>query len=101
MLLGFLTIVIMAGVAYAYWHQCLMGFDPDYDAKSSTRVIRAVLPPDRVWLAMMQRAGAYSFSNPFTSPDSGVKQPQTQYDWHVTFDKYSTFELRYKRHRRY
>jgi uncharacterized membrane protein required for colicin V production len=87
------------------WHENFMGFDPDYDAKSSTRVIRAVLPPDRVWLGMMQRAGAYSFSNPFTAPDPDAVDPRSPqprfYGEAVTFDKYSTFELRYKRHRRY
>ena len=83
------------------WHQNFMGFDPDYDPKAPARVIRAVLPPDRVWLAMMQSAGANSFSNWFTSPDPEVKEPQTRYDRAITFDKYSTFELRYKRYRRY
>jgi hypothetical protein len=80
------------------WHENFMGFDPDYDPSSSSRAMRSILPSDRVWLALMQRAGAYAFAN---STDEDVKDPQSAYDRYVTFDKYSTFELRYARYRRF
>jgi hypothetical protein len=67
------------------WHENFMGFDAkvDYDAPNGT--LRPYLPPDRVWLALMNWAGQYPFS---------------QTDW-KTFDPNGTFELRYLRHRRY
>jgi hypothetical protein len=46
--------------------------------------IRSLLPPDRVWLALMQRAG----TGPFKQEDA------------PTFDPEGTFEMRYERERR-
>jgi hypothetical protein len=64
------------------WHENFMGFEPRFDEGSGA--VRRVLPPDRVWLALMHRAGAVAFS---TGDDS--------------FDSGGSFELRYGRYRRY
>lgn len=58
-----------------------MGFNPDYD---EGQAMRRVLPSDRVWLALMHRAGTSAFS--------GGSE---------TFDQDCNFELRYARYRRY
>jgi hypothetical protein len=57
-----------------------LGFDPQAEPG-----LRRRLPPDRVWLAMMHRAGA----GPFANGDN------------PTFDPDGSFELRYARLRRY
>jgi len=63
------------------WHENFMHFAPKYE---SGNTLRSILPPDRMWLAMMHWAGKAGFS-------SGEE----------TFDKYGSFELRYARYRRY
>jgi hypothetical protein len=63
--------------------QHFMSFDFHYDPNQSAA--RAVLPPDRAWLALMSWAGGHGLS---ASEDS-------------TFDKGGSFELRYARYRRY
>lgn len=80
------------------WHQNFMFFEP-YEPDQMG--LRRLLPPDRVWLAMMHRAGAYGFAaaedpQPPDTDDRG--DPFVRY---LTFDKYGTFELRYLRYRRY
>jgi hypothetical protein len=65
------------------WHERFMGFQPECDPKEPG--LRQVLPPDRVWLALMHRAGL----GPFAWGDK------------PTFDPEATFELRYARFRRY
>ena len=80
------------------WHENFMGFEAKYDPNAVGSAVRNILPPDRVWLGLMQRAGAYAFAN---SEDEDVKDPNTQYERYRTFDKYSTFELRYARCRRF
>jgi uncharacterized membrane protein required for colicin V production len=84
--------------------QDFMWFDYQLESKQGN-LIRHLLPPDRVWLGLMQRAGAYAFSN---EEDKQAKEDARQAgrtptleDSYVTFDKYSTFELRYGRYRRY
>jgi hypothetical protein len=78
------------------WDEKFMGFSPTYDGSSG---LRDVLPPDRVWLGMMFRAGAF----PFSTADEFVEElrdaPSYQ-ERRKTFDKYGTFELRYARYRR-
>lgn len=77
----------------------IMGFDARYQADQSTR---AVLPADRVWLAMMRRAGAYPFANqevPHARNQSMDDVPY--YQRYKTFDRFGNFELRYQRYRRY
>ena len=80
------------------WHKNFMGFEAQYDPAAAGSGFRSILPPDRVWLALMQRAGAYAFSN---NKDEDDKEESTPYHRYQTFDKYSTFELRYGRHRRF
>lgn len=83
------------------WHESFMHFDWKYDPQAPGHVVRSVMPPDRAWLGLMQRAGAFAFINSFTYPDEKAKDPQTFVDRAVTFDKHSTFESRYARLRRY
>jgi len=90
--------IIFAALQTLPWHVNFMGFEPKYDPNSPSRAIRSVLPPDRVWLGLCQYAGAYPFSN---SDDRSINEPSSGYDRYLTFDKYSTFEIRYARHRRY
>lgn len=59
-----------------------LGFDASVEPNVSG--LRQVLPPDRVWLAMMNRAGRM----PFSQEDAS------------TFDPEGTFELRYAKGRR-
>jgi hypothetical protein len=79
------------------WHENFMLFEWKYET-GPEHALRHVLPPDRVWLGLMQRAGAYAFSNR-QDPNPGPSPPY--YDRFVTFDKYGSFELRYARYRRY
>ncbi len=65
------------------WDEKFMGFY--YTADPAGGGMRKVLPPDRVWLAMMHRASA---------------QPLSQ-DGAVTFDPQGSFELRYAKLRRF
>lgn len=62
------------------WNVRFIAFDPDY---KEADVTRSYIPSDRVWLALMNRAGRYGFS--------GEEE---------TFDPQGTFELRYARYRR-
>src|SRR5262249_57124072 len=77
------------------WHERFMFFDPTYEQGAG---LRRVLPADRVWLAMMFRAGAYAFAN---YEDPVNIDPNSPYERFYTFDKYGTFEYRYARYRRY
>jgi hypothetical protein len=103
-LFGLMTGYLVAGFLVCAlqtlpWHENFMGFDPRYE---SGQGLRRVLPPDRVWLGLMNRAGAYALSN---NVDPAVESPDSFSDGFVrkylTFDKYGTFEQRYARYRRY
>jgi len=95
---GYLTCgFLLCALQTLPWHQNFMFFDPDYETGPGY-TIRRVMPPDRVWLALMYRAGAYAFAN---EEDDKPFNPTTLYDKYYTFDKFGTFELRYKRYRRY
>jgi hypothetical protein len=59
--------------------------DFQYQVEPNGSKARMFLPPDRVWLSLMNRAG----SGPFSQSDA------------VTFDPEGTFSLRYARFRRY
>jgi hypothetical protein len=77
---GFLLCVVQT----LPWGQHFMGFESQSEKRSG---ILRVLPPDRVWLALMHRAGAY----PLTAGESEAD----------TFDANGSFEFRYERFRRY
>src|SRR5205823_13532779 len=57
----------------------------------SGNALRRVMPPDRVWLGLMYRAGVYAFSS---DEDDKPPNPTTLYEKYYTFDKSGTFELR-------
>jgi hypothetical protein len=100
MLTGYLTAGFLVCMMQTLpWHENFMGFDYKIDSNQASAGIRRVLPPDRVWLGLMYRAGAYPFAN---NPDPYLEsEPQTPFERYLTFDKFGTFELRYARHRRY
>jgi uncharacterized membrane protein required for colicin V production len=77
---GFLVCVLQT----LPWHQEFMGFNSEYDPSQTGAALRRVLPPDRVWLGLMNRASKVTFS-------TGGKG----------FDNHGSFELRYARFRRY
>lgn len=57
--------------------------------------LRRFLPPDRVWLALMRHAGAYTLSN---QPDKD--EADDIYDRYQTFDQEGSYQIRYLRYRR-
>jgi hypothetical protein len=59
-------------------------FDTRVDPKADNAFVRSRLPPDRVWLALMRRAGDRSFG----------------WEGHSTFDKHGNFLVRYYRYHR-
>ncbi|HEV3257573.1 MAG TPA: CvpA family protein [Gemmataceae bacterium] len=77
------------------WNQHFMNFDGTYKPKQG---LRDYLPPDRVWLALMHRAGTYAFAN-YRDPDAPEDAPLV--DRYITFDQQGSFEIRYTRYRRY
>jgi hypothetical protein len=94
-LVGLLTGYLLAGFLVCLyqtipWHEQFMGYSADYKSEES---FRRYFPPDRVWLALVQRAGKV----PFTT---GRKHPFRDKEFD-TFDRESTFVLRYLRYRRY
>jgi uncharacterized membrane protein required for colicin V production len=70
-----------------------LGFTP---RRADESALRSYLPADRVWLAMMRRAGAYPLSWEDENPDA-----DTPFDRYATFDRGGTFEMRYLRYRRH
>ena len=78
-----------------------MGFEPKYEA--GTQGLRRIMPPDRVWLALMYRAGAFAFatSDEDASASDNGSAFEKAYAKHYTFDRKATFEMRYARFRRY
>lgn len=86
-LFGLLTGYLISGFLVCVlqtlpWHEQFMYFETKVDP--GTQTFRRFLPPDRVWLAMMHRAGSGAFST------GGP-----------TFDPDGNFAFRYARHRRY
>ncbi len=75
------------------WDERFLGFDP---RSPSEETLRRVLPPDRIWLALMRHAGAVPFTFRTRNPNE-----DSPYDRYITFDGDGTFELRYLRYRRY
>jgi hypothetical protein len=74
------------------WGQNFMGFSAQ--VQNPPVPIRAMLPPDRIWLALMHRAGNGPFSK---KPEEAVEGEPIKYH---TFDPEGTFELRYEQKRR-
>jgi hypothetical protein len=70
------------------WSEKFLGFDHQID--SSGPGIRRVLPPDRVWLALMSRASVGPFARPSVDQPNGPE----------SFDREGSWELRYARLRR-
>jgi hypothetical protein len=79
LLAGFLVCVFQT----LPWHENFAGYEPDWQAHQSG--LENLIPPDRVWLALMHRAGQSAFGRPS----------------HSTFDPEATFVIRYARFRRY
>jgi colicin V production protein len=75
---GFLVCVLQT----LPYHEHFLGFDAR--CEPDNQPVRRLLPPDRVWLALMHREGAAAFST------GGP-----------TFDPDGSFELRFARYRRY
>jgi hypothetical protein len=67
------------------WHERFVDFNPEYDPNVAGAGLRRVVPPDRVWLAMMH----------------ALSSDRLQWEDQRPFDRNGTFELRYARYRRY
>ena len=79
---------LLAGILVVFLQMLPLGehfLDFQYQAEANGSKVRTFVPPDRVWLSVMSRAG----SGPFSQSDA------------VTFDPEGTFGLRYARFRRY
>jgi hypothetical protein len=88
-IVGLATGYLLAGFLICWmqtlpWHERFMNFNPYYDPNEASAAIRSVLPPDRVWLALMHR---------FSSDRLDLGDDP--------FDRRGNFELRYARYRRY
>jgi hypothetical protein len=104
-LFGFATGYLVAGFLLCVlqtlpWHENFMFFHAQYHPDEGG--LRRIIPPDRAWLALMHRAGAYAFANEQDESaqdiDADLNSPYVKYK---TFDKYGTFAIRYARYRRY
>ena len=86
---GLLTGYLVAGFLVCAFQtlpmtENFMGFETKVSDENQPKTLRRFIPPDRVWLAMMHRAGA--------GPLSWGEGP--------TFDPNANFALRYSRYRR-
>lgn len=86
---GFLVCVLQT----LPWHEHFLEFRPRAEGETG---MRRVLPPDRVWLALMRYAGTQAFANRVEREDAA-----SPYDRYSTFDSAGTFELRFLRYRRF
>lgn len=77
---GFLVVVLQT----LPWSPNFLGFDHRVDPTAPGAALRRILPPDRVWLATMNRLSEV--------PLAQTGQP--------AFDEDGSFSLRYHRHRR-
>lgn len=99
MIVGYLTAGFLLCVLQTIpWHQNFLGFDYEYKS-GPENALRHYLPPDRVWLALMHRAGAYTFAN--QEDEVRARDSSSPYDRYKTFDQEGEFELRYARFRRH
>ncbi len=76
-------------------HERFLGFEPHSESEWP---LRTLLPPDRVWLAMMRHASYYPLARG-QLPPAGNQDPDYPRTWR--FDPEGTFEERYLRYRRY
>ncbi len=100
-LVGLLTGYLVAGFLLIMlqtlpWHENFMNFTSEVEVGGSP--MRRVLPPDRMWLALMCRAGAVPFAN---QADGTAPENAAAMDRYFTFDRSGSFEVRYARVRRY
>jgi hypothetical protein len=84
--MGFLLCVLQT----LPWHQNFMNFDYEVEV---AKPFRRVMPPDRVWLAIVNRASAVSFAR--------GRPLEENYEHAYEFDSTGSFEIRYARFRRY
>src|SRR5262249_38719843 len=94
---GLLTGYLLSGLLICAletlpWGQHFLDFEPRTDNESA---LRSVMPPDRVWLAMMHRASTHSFSR----SRGNVRGAAIDDEYH-TFDPTGAFETNYLRLRR-
>jgi hypothetical protein len=83
---GYLTAGFLVCVLQTLpWQRHFLQFDPKVEPGTPMHKVRRLLPPDRVWLALMHRAGRVPLAR------SG----------HPTFDERGEFEDNYARQRRY
>jgi hypothetical protein len=73
--------------------QHFLGYEPRHEGESA---LRRIMPPDRVWLAMMHRAGTHAFAR----GQEELPASDALADRYPTFDRYGTFEMNYYRFRR-
>ena len=94
LLIGYLvTGFLLCALQTLPWHRNFMDFEP---RSRNEGEMRRILPPDRVWLALMHYAGANGFAR--SADNEAADSP---FDRYPTFDRGGTFELRYWRYRRY
>ncbi len=79
------------------WSETFLGFEPRHKEES---FVRRFLPPDRVWLALMHRAGTHTFNR--TDLPAAERSPDSDAaaDHSLTFDRFGSFESNYRRLRR-
>ncbi len=94
LLTGYLvTGLLVVALQTLPWGQHALGMEAPAADESG---VRSYLPPDRVWLALMHRAGTHSF-NRVEFPEAESEDPADAY---LTFDRFGAFEIRYYRLRR-
>jgi hypothetical protein len=104
LLFGLLTGYLVSGLLVVAlqtlpWGQHFLDFEPPLENDSG---LRSYLPPDRVWLALMHRAGTHSFNRADVPeadrhPELDTDDPA---DTYLTFDRFGAFELLYLHRRR-
>ncbi len=94
MFAGYLTAgFLLCAVQTLPLDERFLGYEPRTPQESG---LRRLMPPDRVWLALMRHAGAYPLASLEDEPDK-----DTPYERFRTFDRAGSYELRYRRHRRH
>jgi hypothetical protein len=99
LLTGYLvTGLLVVALQTLPWGQHFLGFQPP---TADASAVRSYLPPDRVWLALMHRAGTQSFNRrELTHEERDERESEDDADYYYTFDRHGSFEVRYFRLRR-